>query len=661
MLSKYRVKEGARNIIYLVLIWIIVQAIVVLTGAINFKSILPYICFLLLADHTNSMWYSTKKFFNFNKGIIYIKLIAVSICCLIYYNSRVEKIIFTDSLQGCIGAIIVMFIFLVKINECLETLLLKTSKLNLVSAIGALLFSLFAAIGNIEAFEGTLLNYKMTGSFILSVIISLVSWFILYYLCFESFYNIIGNFSKNIIVNESKAARRKISPFIIGGLSFLVFLLCWFPYLLTYYPGVMEYDSWVQMMQVLGQPYSNHHPWLQTIIIKGIYELGFALWQSENRAIALYVCCSMSFLALSLSAAIAFLYKKKIKSTYLILLLFLLALSPINGMYSINMWKDIPFAAIFLLFVITLAHMKENIDKGIANNKEWLFFIPLSFALCFMRGNGLYIFLLMIPFMIYTFRKQMKKAIPAIVIVLILGVLYKGPIFDYYNVQDPDLVESISIPVQQIAAVISYDGKVTEEQQELLEQVISLEDVPQAYLGSPGCSDAIKDLIRITDNQEFIHNNSGLFLKTYINIGWNNKYLYTKAFVNETKGYWYHKLTHPFIWATYIHDNGSGICRESKVPDFFADFMSKYIKSYENHFWKYFGNAFFVYLIFLSLSVAIRNKSKYLLIYLPFIGLWLTLLIATPVAADFRYAYAIFLTTPTLIYLITWEASGDKI
>lgn len=56
-----------------------------------------------------------------------------------------------------------------------------------------------------------------------------------------------------------------------------------------------------------------------------------------------------------------------------------------------------------------------------------------------------------------------------------------------------------------------------------------------------------------------------------------------------------------------------------------------------------------------------RNKSKHLVIYLWNIGIWLTLIVATPVYADFRYAYAIFLAIPFLIFVTIVDSQGEQI
>ena len=191
--------------------------------------------------------------------------------------------------------------------------------------------------------------------------------------------------------------------------------------------------------------------------------------------------------------------QKGVKSAYLVLIGAIYILSPINQMYSITMWKDIPFGVTVVLFTLLLCVMRDHLKTGGSNRICWVLFVPVSFGLCFFRSNGLYVFLGMIPFLIWACWKQWKAAVGAVAMVLILGIIYKGPVFSYFHVSEPDMIESLSIPAQQITAVISYDGKISEEQKKLLAGVIELEKVPEAYLESTTCSDAIKNLVRETD------------------------------------------------------------------------------------------------------------------------------------------------------------------
>lgn len=69
----------------------------------------------------------------------------------------------------------------------------------------------------------------------------------------------------------------------------------------------MTFDSFAQMKQVWGSPYNNHHPWLHTMLIKAVYELGLSLFNSTNKAFALYSLFSIGMLSFTFACVIFYL------------------------------------------------------------------------------------------------------------------------------------------------------------------------------------------------------------------------------------------------------------------------------------------------------------------------------------------------------------------
>ena len=63
-----------------------------------------------------------------------------------------------------------------------------------------------------------------------------------------------------------------------------------------------------------------------------------------------------------------------------------------------------------------------------------------------------------------------------------------------YEIPQADFVESLSIPVQQIARVIANGESLTEHEAAYVDQLMDVEQIAAAY--QPDCSDNIKNLIR---------------------------------------------------------------------------------------------------------------------------------------------------------------------
>lgn len=644
---------------------ICVQAFKVM-GAISFDFVFPYLLLIfLMYGFLHKYWiFSIFRKWRETKTLCG-KAVAAAVTAAAILGLVTEGALRGNTVLSFIGSFLLAVIlyfyiwFVGQIQEENAKGNLYSLKKNYAVYLTAALFAVFCATGKKDIFE----VQGWSGW-----ICTFIGEYVLFYLglkcCLEIFGNIAVRKQKTGNLNAGGRGIQRVvhNRAIMWGIAvFTVTCLVDAVFLLAFFPGVMEYDSFVQMCQVYGAEYSNHHPWLHTMLIKLIYETGYALLGSYNRAFALYCVFQILILAFAFACVLGYLAKKGVRDVYLLLIGAVYILSPINQMYSITMWKDIPFGVTVVLFTVLLCVMRDHLEEGHSNKWCWFAFIPIGFGLCFFRSNGLYVFLGMIPFLIWAFWKQKRAVLSVIAVILALGVVYKGPVFAHFQVKEPDPIESLSIPAQQIAAVISYDGEISEEQKRLLSEVVELEKVPEAYLSSTTCSDAIKNLVRETDNQEYIGEHAGEFVETWVSLFFDNPRIYVEAFIDETRGYWYHNTKFPFIWATYIQENGMGIDRASQLPEKMVQGIRGYLDAYKKHFDEYLSVGLFIYLFFVCLMCAVQKKSNYLIAYLPALGIWGTLLIATPVFADLRYAYAIYLAVPFLTCLTVVDSTSHPI
>jgi hypothetical protein len=67
-------------------------------------------------------------------------------------------------------------------------------------------------------------------------------------------------------------------------------------------------------------------------------------------------------------------------------------------------------------------------------------------------------------------------------------------------------------------------------------------------------------------------------------------------------------------------------------------------------------------MIFMLGAALRRHKRSVLMVYFPVIGVWITLLIATPVYSEFRYIYSLFTCMPLFcaIPFLKMGAGGDN-
>ena len=130
--------------------------------------------------------------------------------------------------------------------------------------------------------------------------------------------------------------------------------MCWFPYLIIFYPGNLSVDSYWSLQQILGNsPLNNAHPILYTGFVGIFVKFGMMIKDIEF-GIALYSTAQMLILAVIFGGLIEWFRKRGAGLILQVLAVCFFALNPLIAMYSVTMWKDILFSTWIVLFVCFL-------------------------------------------------------------------------------------------------------------------------------------------------------------------------------------------------------------------------------------------------------------------------------------------------------------------
>ncbi len=455
----------------------------------------------------------------------------------------------------------------------------------------------------------------------------------------------------------------------IPYMAAFICLLCWLPYFLYEYPGVMTPDSINQYAQIIGAyQLSNHHSIVHTALIGMFYNIGLSLTGNLHTGLALYTIAQMVFMALSAGYVVRTLQKADVITPVVLLTIGFYALMPYNGAYAVTIWKDIPFAGCMTIFAAALmrfllrgsfAASSDTIPK-LRISEYFTLLIPYVLSgtlLCLLRTNGWYVFVISVPFILIAYRKWLKVMLPVHLIILVFVLFVKYPVMHVYEIPQTDFVESLSIPVQQIARVIANGESLTESEAAYVQQLMDLDQISIAY--QPDCSDNIKNLIRQKGNS-FLESDKAEFFKMWFSIGIEHPKAYFDAYVAQTNGYWYPDVDYEVGLADGIYPNEFGLNWQPiirgniiiKIKELLFKFP-KIIPLY-GLLW---SMGFLLWLILLLAALSLRmGKPASALVCLPFLLLIVTLCIATPVATEFRYVYAAFYALPLLIVSpFVWE------
>ena len=488
---------------------------------------------------------------------------------------------------------------------------------------------------------------------IASLLMSALGLFFLFFRSLRLLFSDLGKRTLRIESLKNPRTQDQKLPLQMKILLPVILLCCWLPWFLYNFPGVMTPDSISQYSQAMGLTgYSDHHPFAHTLLIKLLLSMGMALFDNVYAAIACYTVFQMVLMALLLCYCICILYRYGAGRKLCLLFLIFYACVPYNGSFAVTMWKDVLFSGFLLLFALCLYRLLHLYAAGGRLKKQpgLLALLLLSGLLvCLFRSNGLYVFLLTAPFLSIVLRREWKLLLPGILAVLVLALFIKGPVYDALGVAEPAFSESLSIPAQQIARVV-YEGRtLTQEQIDLLNRTVDYDSIADYY--QPELSDPIKALIQY-GNPEYLETHKGAYLKLWIQLGLRYPLDYWNAFVDQTRGYWF--PGEPGLTVNEsISPNDVGLTGQSVLSGTPAwkvvEILNKLYTILPLYGLLYSIGAFTWAAVFWCVNCALNGRKRNFLLFVPFFALILTLCLATPVAADLRYAYPLILSMPLLL------------
>ncbi len=479
-------------------------------------------------------------------------------------------------------------------------------------------------------------NIDFNVGLLLNVLIYTIIFFVILVILFNK-----ANSKENIRTTSFILFRNSYKSLII---NMLIFIIPWIFLFFVFYPGVYTNDSISSLMQATGNyPISNHHPVLFTLLIK----LFISLNDNIYVGLTLYNIFQMLALSFTFAFVIKYMASKKVDYKIQIITMCFYFFSLVNAMYSFTMWKDIPFAIIFVYLIIIFIEIistKDFLKKNI--NKILLFIVLLLFFL--FRNNGIYIYLVALLFILFLLRKDFLRIFLISVVAIGLYFVIEGPIFEYYNIQKGSKVEALSIPIQQIARVETFNSKTLSlDEKNKVERFIPIKYAEGNYLKT--ISDPMKSYIR--DNGDINNTNFGDFFDIWYTLLKKYPKTYIKSFLYNSYGYWYPEVIYWKV-AEGVYDNILEIKEKPLISlTLYASDKTKKISQKPIIGLMYSIGFMFWLNIFLMAVIIIKKKYKLLIPGIFFIGLMLTVM-ASPVYAEFRYVYSIFTCMPLLIMVV---------
>ncbi len=444
-------------------------------------------------------------------------------------------------------------------------------------------------------------------------------------------------------------------------LSFIFITLCWGFYYLLYFPANVIRDDLYQITQYIGFfKLTTHHPVIHTMLLGKLYELGIAMFGDERGGMALYTAVQLLCMSFSVAYLVATMYTTGFKKKFVWLVLLFNALFPVLGVLAVTPCKDaIEHMGIIMVMCIMfrLIVRREKQEESVPWYKrdffddtffEYVGLFVFGLITALFRTNGIYVMFFFLLFSLM-YIKKVPLAVVILVLVMPVALYIRGPVYKNVwhatteNNGETDVVEMLSLPIKQVAAVVAHGKDVHEDEKELIQKVsqVDYSKIKAMYFENI-FSDSLKDNIRGKhENEKYLTDHYKEYIKLWIDLGLRNPGVYIREWVNLTAGFWA-----PNSNAYAYYNDGFDTYLLDQLPDITIfgiqneNRIKRVLVIYEKIglIGLIFSQALQMWIVLFGLAIVfIKKKYKFIPIYIPLLVIWGILLVASPMWRDCKY------------------------
>ncbi|MBK5212010.1 MAG: hypothetical protein JJE36_06890 [Coriobacteriia bacterium] len=552
-----------------------------------------------------------------------------------------------------------------------------------------LLFALFSVYGSSYAAHNSAIQLLKTTRGLIKNVLAIAGYTVFFSYALRFLYSLLNNITLRKTGNASEKMSFKSLAIVTGSL-----LICWAPFIITHYPGMLTADSTNQLLQFVGIkdityqqltiPLSqtvflnDSNPVFTTFLLGWFYRFG-NLIGSQNVGMFIYIILQSIILAGSLGYSLL-LARQKALPNYLIYSAFVcFAFLPFFPLYaSVILPKSALVPGIYLLFIIMLYQLIYERDSKMTNVRTLIAFGALELLLMLFVKSGFYVVLFTALALCIYGRKYWKYMLCATLIPLfIFKVLFTGMLLPALDISPGKSAELYSIPFQQTARyVIEHGDEVTPAEKTAINRVLKYDQLASYY--KPTTSDGIKDY-------SYRPERSGAELKAYFMV-WGRQFLkhpltYVSATYNNQYRFFQINNQGKIFYSMSTSKDEQRFLREGKVrADLYKvegskrstistpralETPSAIVEGSESliinlpgfNFLSSLGSYGVIYLTLIAFA-ALKRMKKYLLLMIPTMTNYL-ILIASPYSAQ-RYLLPVIYTLFIFIVVYIEEVHRSK-
>lgn len=454
------------------------------------------------------------------------------------------------------------------------------------------------------------------------------------------------------------------------ALRALVIFLLYLPFFLRYCPGLFFGDSFSSLAQIMGwNPLSNHHPVAFTMMVGACIKVAGVFGLGPSAGVALLTVLQMACVASTFGyLSIWVTSRLGVSSRWSWLPVALFGLSRYCALYSVALWKDPLFSCCLVLMVIMLADVVMERDSKSGALRSLVFGV-LALGVMLLRNNGLYICAALFVVLaiiavlgrlgrISLMGSGSRLAIPlGIAIAACLAIT--GPVYSAMGVVPSEDVESAGIPLAQMARVAALDGDMSESDRSYMNELLPLDRYKEVYHPS------FIDPLKWNDDFNSDHLKDG-FWAHWVSMFLRNPSMYFEAWELQTFGFWAPNvkgadgLPENFLMGAPYNLMADG---EASAGVGFRNLLAPLGDGVDKAFglsaWSISGAVVFWLLVFSAVLLVSRGRPRFALPLLPFLLLYGTLFIASPIWYWPRYIVAAQFGLPVVLVVVARGLLSD--
>ncbi|WP_118289079.1 DUF6020 family protein [Collinsella sp. AM12-1] len=443
----------------------------------------------------------------------------------------------------------------------------------------------------------------------------------------------------------------------------LVIFLLYLPFFLRYCPGLFFGDTFSSFAQIMGwNPLSNHHPVAFTMMMAACIKIAGLMGMGPSAGVALLTVFQMACVASMFGyLSIWVTSRLGVSSRWSWLLVAFFGLSRYCALYSVALWKDPLFSCCLVLVVTMLAD--AVMGKGSWSSVlRLLVFGALALGVMLLRNNGLYIcaalFVALAIAAVLNRLGRIAPMEPALRLAVSLGLAFvtclviTGPVYSAMGVVPSEAVESAGIPLAQMARVAALDGDMSESDRSYMNELLPLDRYKEVYRPS------LIDPLKWNEDFNAEHLMDG-FWTHWASMLSRNPSIFFEAWELQTFGFWApnvkgadglpenYLMGAPYNLVADAEASAGVAFRNLLAP--LGDSVDVVIGLSA---WSISGAAVFWLLMFSAVLLVSHGRARFALPLLPFLLLYGTLFIASPIWYWPRYIVAAQFGLPVVLVVV---------